>query len=747
MSKEWLTENVNRRFPFAEASADANGIDLDALSNWVVDLRVFVSPYEEVDCWISALTWYDGELLTLEGGQLTFDGATLIMATGAVAPDGLEFGVYSIELSNSSGVIATLGFPIRNDPAASDIQKKLWAAQGPIVAFISPGEGWEDHSALGLVNGVTLTFTTPEEIESTRVHPTNVNTGIRSFKGFYLAAPYYDSDGVLIEVDETMPSLGEQPAVSFNRLQAGYNIELEQDGDDLNLNLVSGAGEGLYPCDELECKPKVRSVNGLGPNEQGNITLDFLDCLRHSGRTDTDAETGLPNIHGLKIYSDCLPCCSCGDYDKSSRAISRMSAKFRDVNLDMNQVMIDAQTAYDEALAIINSRAAGMAVIFNWRILADRIEINVVNNANVPIYAILAINTTGSAITLEADQSHVLSGVVTAIPPLSGLISTEQGSGVTDINDVDNWSGVGDIYTVGSEDGGALQPAENAKVVLFIQSARDKLDALADICPNLQILLGGTEGQEILDNDPVYAALLSEFNTASTLDAECLDTTGLNDDPVATDDEDFDRAYKCQVQAQGDAIRKQELRDLMLAQKYDLATDFLIGGVSVRDTAMQDVIDALRALPGMVATSCKDGTHTCEDQDTSAGSWDWSCSAPVYGESCQTQIRKQNKARAEVYADLEKALRDQINNLREKLIEELRGGMFADLVDKIDISTAAVYGSVTSLGCIAGNYEIPIERRTQPDDGFDCLSQVISIVATATSEPISPPESPPLPIP
>ena len=61
--------------------------------------------------------------------------------------------------------------------------------------------------------------------------------------------------------------------------------------------------------------------------------------------------------------------------------------------------------------------------------------------------------------------------------------------------------------------------------------------------------------------------------------------------------------------------------------------------------------------------------------------------------------------------------------------------MFADLVDTIDISTTAIYGD-NNLGCAAGNRTIEVERTDPVDQGYDCLSEVIAIVAMATQNPI-----------
>jgi hypothetical protein len=788
-SQEWLSANAHRRFPFAEASASATGVDLDVLSDWVLDLRVFVSPHEEVDCWISAIAWTSGdplslgsELITINGeaitiGPLTPDNLTcngqdlilngqpLIMG-GPPTPENLtcdgqdlilngqqliignsfvlEGGMYVIELSNSTGVIATFAFTVQDIFGSPDYQTKRYAFSGRMVAILSPGKNWNNPASIGVTESQSITFVTDDEIESTRIHPTNVNTDIRSFKGFYLAAPFYDADGVLVEEDELVPDVGESPPVSVNKLRAGYNIKLGKSGDFLDMNLVPGAGDGLYPCQETNCKPKVRTINGLSPTEAGDIALEFIDCLRYSGRTDIDPLTTLPNIHGIKIYSDCTACCTCSDYNNTGLSIGRMSAKFKEVNKDMINILLKCQELYDEAVTEAMKNSPGMAVAYQVQVFADRAEVSILNNSNVPIYAIVGIKVNPLGDVSLVEGGNYTSGAITSAPPLTGLADTNQGTGVIDPNDLACWKPGDFQITLGSDGFGPIPPATISKFTLESELAKEKLKELQEICAKLQIFLGGSLGQSVVDGDPQYQGFLTQFGTLAIVAPDCLGTD-FPGEGYNIYSESYDDRFRCNVQAQADSLVRQELRDEMLARKYELAFDLEICGESMITAGMTAAIASLRGLKNMLSVNCKDGTHTCEDRDSTGGNYRWQCRAPLYEDVCQGQIRRQNIERAKVYALIEKELRDQIYRIRQKIEECLSDGMFADLVNSIEISTLAVYGSEVSIGCGCGNSTFDINRTDPINQGYDCLSELISVVALSTQKPII--GDPPLPDP
>lgn len=739
-TQEWLSENTNRRLPFAEVSASATGIDLDALSRWVSDLRVFASAYEQVDCWISSILYEAEEVLTFEGEVLTLNGESITLGRDvALTLDGEVItlggeplttllsggGTYFISLSNSTGVIASFSVPIIDDSGTPGYGMKRHAFDNNIVVTYVPGPGWGDPWSIGLEDGDTLQFTTPDEIESTTVHPTNVNTGIRGFKGFYLQAPFYDTDGNLVEVDETTPGTGEFPAASTNRIQAGYNMELKQSGDFLDLNLVPGAGSGLYPCGDDDCGNPIRSISGVIPNKQGNISLRTYDCLRQSGLTDINPGASFPSPSGIKIYSDCLPCCTCRDYNDVSTLIGGLGSALLEMNDDLIRVLNRSQGLYDEAVDLINSRTQGLAVVYQIGVLPDQVKIHVMNVSNTPIYGIMSISTTPpGGLVLESGQTHVTSGISGSF---SGLSPSEQDTGITDINDVVGWQPGEAVFTVGYGDGGGpIPPAGISTVAFYSQGARDKLEALTEVCANLQIFRGGAVGQEVLDNDIDYQDLLTEFDELSIIDGDCLDGTDFG-----TNDEGYDSRYRCNVQEQADGIRRQELRDKMLARKYELCFDTEVCGGSVMTAEMAQLIDDLRSLEGMVSGSCKDGFSECEDLNTAPGVYNWSCGAAIYSDSCQASIRDQRVERSRVYLRLEKVLRDQLDYLEVKLIDCLSDGMIADLVGSMDICMASVFGS-GSFACGSSLRTFTIGRETSGE--YDCLEKIISLVSLTTTE-------------
>lgn len=122
------------------------------------------------------------------------------------------------------------------------------------------------------------------------------------------------------------------------RIEPGFNIDLHRkeagdtgfrvDSDpavrdpvELFLDAVPGAGKGKY----LRCLPRdtITTVNGVGPDELGELTLDPIECYWLEkplasgpvpiigGQVD---EVGTVEPHELKLHNACVECCSCENY-------------------------------------------------------------------------------------------------------------------------------------------------------------------------------------------------------------------------------------------------------------------------------------------------------------------------------------------------------------------------------------------------------------------------------------------------
>lgn len=109
-------------------------------------------------------------------------------------------------------------------------------------------------------------------------------------------------------------------------LISGYNVDLSvvppliegtsaRKRTQIQIDAEPGGGLGTYPDCEFEA-PSIFTINGIGPDGQGNFLLNPVDCYR--GQIPiTNPLSGppwrfLPNA--FKLFNDCSPCCECEDY-------------------------------------------------------------------------------------------------------------------------------------------------------------------------------------------------------------------------------------------------------------------------------------------------------------------------------------------------------------------------------------------------------------------------------------------------
>ena len=115
-------------------------------------------------------------------------------------------------------------------------------------------------------------------------------------------------------------------------LVSGFNVDLvETDNPEfvdstpqrgrkfVRIDTSEGLGLGNYlDCDPAD--PPVVTINGIGPDSNGNLALNGDDCYRLEIPIDEAAQGALPGPpwhledNTLKIYNNCAPCCDCEDY-------------------------------------------------------------------------------------------------------------------------------------------------------------------------------------------------------------------------------------------------------------------------------------------------------------------------------------------------------------------------------------------------------------------------------------------------
>lgn len=142
-------------------------------------------------------------------------------------------------------------------------------------------------------------------------------------------------------------SSGETYTVSGDvELEARLNLRFKQDSENAN-RIIIDAGEGLglnTKCDDaLRC---IKTINGIPPDEAGNFTLDFSDCVTLS---PIPAGTGL-----LMEDICCKPCVGCNDIEELTTRL--MSAEtglltLRNYYDSLNKLFTDFKTTVDFSCA------------------------------------------------------------------------------------------------------------------------------------------------------------------------------------------------------------------------------------------------------------------------------------------------------------------------------------------------------------------------------------------------------------
>jgi hypothetical protein len=127
-------------------------------------------------------------------------------------------------------------------------------------------------------------------------------------------------------IDVNSLSAGNGRLLTF---QEGYNYELEPEANfevpGLVLSALAGGGLGRWPCleeDDTQAPKYVTSINGVSPNEMGQIFLTCTnDCLAIE-----PVKGATTNQRGLIVSANCAPCCRCGDYNKVGKFIRSYAA-------------------------------------------------------------------------------------------------------------------------------------------------------------------------------------------------------------------------------------------------------------------------------------------------------------------------------------------------------------------------------------------------------------------------------------
>jgi len=295
-----------------------------------------------------------------------------------------------------------------------------------------------------------------------------------------------------------------EPSFVPENLIAGWNINASSSGSSVSFSAVPGGGEGKVPCEEPECSQDVRRISGVSPSPLGEVTLDFEDCLRSEIASDVSRV-------GLKISSDCLPCCGCGDYNAVSRAIARQSAKLGDVRDELRKAMETTEASYNEAVENLNAQVNGLVSVHSVRARPSKISFYVQNNTLTDVYAVISLMLPENSGATLVITPQIMSGIQTESPPLTGLDPGGSSTGLSLPSDSEGWIEGEILATVGSgSDFSPIPPKGKTLVTISFEEVREILEDVAFFCSALDLIF----------SDPKSATVHPLFDSDSTIFTE-----------------------------------------------------------------------------------------------------------------------------------------------------------------------------------------------------------------------------------
>ncbi len=271
---EWLNGNALRKFPIAD---DASCLDTTNTfkipEDFIVDLILPVSTAATFDP--------DGFFIS----QIAVFGQGVVIVISYQSPSGKPFssGVYEVGRVAISSNAHNLNdsYFLQGTGNFTDTIGKITV--GTLDTIISQA---------GVYNF---------DISGTKLVATTIRPDIRAVSSFKIMNGTDASDPIYGDI----------------MLVAGQNIKLEVSGSDITINAIDGANLNVN-CDcqtvyDTALSPCIRTVNGVKPNSNGNITISTSTCLSvNPVNTNTsNSSSGSSTQGGITITDLCsTPCCT-----------------------------------------------------------------------------------------------------------------------------------------------------------------------------------------------------------------------------------------------------------------------------------------------------------------------------------------------------------------------------------------------------------------------------------------------------
>lgn len=116
-------------------------------------------------------------------------------------------------------------------------------------------------------------------------------------------------------------------------LKPGSDVEGTRKVNYVQVAAVSGEGQGIYPnCPENCVSDAVKNINGVSPDDNGNISIIAKDCYWQGVEGQSNQTLYRPSAANvLSIRNNCAPCCECNDFVNTYKGIQNVYSKFKDL--------------------------------------------------------------------------------------------------------------------------------------------------------------------------------------------------------------------------------------------------------------------------------------------------------------------------------------------------------------------------------------------------------------------------------
>jgi hypothetical protein len=445
-AQEWLSENAGRHFPFKDTTTGM------VPNDFISDFHLFASRDQKVDAYLAQISFASaGDLyhlvfkscaddsLLIEGDAPRLAAGPVIISNGVpvcyITPGPLwqdptwrginPIGSWVLFLTPGDARVEESLIP----RGVQGIRRILLANPDTLVSGIRNNIRLEIVSQYSRSNEGFFTIEFLHNDVSAALMPirySSPSAPANTWKYIDLPQPYYDTSFELKDWDpvardftvgcnfffkiikspssriiqgQTFKLMAIAPVASWGierviTLKGGYNVAWVDDGDTTSLSFDIGAGLGEGPAPDDSALDYVATLNLVSPDTQGNFNIEGLECIRciapQSGGSIIPAT--------VQLLNDCTACCSCKSYRCTSAAISRRSAKIRDIQNLLGPLLDQCSVTYNEGVykifckyrPIISCKGAYLKAAPGK---GSILKVPVQNLSDVPAYAFVSIST------------------------------------------------------------------------------------------------------------------------------------------------------------------------------------------------------------------------------------------------------------------------------------------------------------------------------------------------------------------